>query len=161
MHHHECEWCLCVWYLWYVLCLFVWCVCGMCGICVCGVFLRVMCLCMCVYYVVCVVFVHVDVMFMCGWGVSVCVVCLWYVWCLYVCVSVCGICVHLMHISLCKCASFCIQILLEELQNVKYLLCPPNQNARGKKLARASGHFLSTVIESLFLGETEVVKHFW
>jgi hypothetical protein len=87
--------------------------------------------------------------------------CMWSV-CVYVCV--CMVCVPLVHISLCKRASFFVpRFCLQRLQNVRCLLCPPprpSQNSRGEKLAWASGQFLSTVSESLLLEETDVVKHF-
>lgn len=37
---------------------------------------------------------------------------------------------------------------------------PPSQNSGRVKLPWASGHFLSTIIESVFLEETDVVKQF-
>lgn len=37
---------------------------------------------------------------------------------------------------------------------------PSSQNSGRGKLPWASGHFLSTIIESVFLEETDVVKHF-
>lgn len=62
-------------------------------------------------------------------------------------------------ICVCDCASFCI-VLLQIVLKFDVFIMPSSQNSGRGKLPWASGHFLSTIIESVFLEETDVVKHF-
>lgn len=54
---------------------------------------------------------------------------------------------------------FCI-VLLYIVLEFEVFITPPSKNSGRGKFPWASGHFLSTIIESVFLEEADVVKHF-